>query len=153
MLRRFARTALGLLVALLAAAPAGADPVPGVMVAVLARPVQRGELLSPGDFAREEKPVAASRGALEPEDAAGMEARRPLAPGSVVRLTDIMPPRLVRRGEPVLIAWRSGRIAITTQGRALRDASVGDLVRVVASSTQRTLDGIVAPDGTVLVGY
>ena len=61
-------------------------------------------------------------------------------------------PRLVRRGEPVLIAYRSRGLLITTSGRALASAGSGEPVRVVAASTARTLDGVAAASGLVLVG-
>lgn len=124
-----------------------------VEVAVLARPVQRGEILSPDDFVYEKRSPNMGRGAIEAEAAKGLEAVRPLSPGSVVRISDIITPRLVRRGEPVLIAYKVGALTITTQGRALASAGAGEPVRVVTTSTQRTLDGFVAGNGLVRIVY
>ncbi|MBW4330457.1 flagellar basal body P-ring formation chaperone FlgA [Stakelama sp. CBK3Z-3] len=121
-------------------------------VAVLANPVMRGDLLNAGDFVVEERPVSASRGALDIQSASGMEAKRSLGPGSIVRVTDIVTPRLVHRGEPVLIVVKRAGLVITGRGRALGSAGAGEAVRVVADATNRTLDGTVGPDGSVLVG-
>jgi len=123
-----------------------------VPVAVLAHPVAQGNILSAEDFAYEDRALGQARGALQPADAIGKEATRGLAPGSVVRITDVVTPRLVRRGEPVLIAYRSRGLLITTNGRALASAGSGEPVRVVAASTARTLDGVAAASGLVLVG-
>lgn len=123
-----------------------------VPVAVLAHPVAQGTILSAEDFAYEDRALGQARGALQPTDAIGKEASRGLAPGSVVRITDVVTPRLVRRGEPVLIAYRSRGLLITTSGRALASAGSGEPVRVVAASTARTLDGVAAASGLVLVG-
>jgi flagella basal body P-ring formation protein FlgA len=123
-----------------------------VSVAVLAHPVAQGTILSVEDFTYEDRGVGQARGALQPADANGKEATRGLAPGSVVRITDVVTPRLVRRGEPVLIAYRSRGLLITTSGRALASAGSGEPVRVVAASTARTLDGVAAASGLVLVG-
>lgn len=142
-----------------APAPAQTPPAPArviaeqVEVAVLARPVQRGEILSADDFVYEKRSPNMGRGAIEAEAAKGMEAVRPLSPGSVVRISDVITPRLVRRGEPVLIAYKTGALTITTQGRALASAGAGEPVRVVTSSTQRTLDGFVAGNGLVRIVY
>jgi len=51
----------------------------------------------------------------------------------------------------VTINIRSGGLTITTAGRALADGAMGDLVRVVASSTNRTLDAEVEASGSVRV--
>ncbi len=133
-------------------APAASRPVERE-VAVLARPVQRGALLSADDFVYEKRSPNMSRGALEADAAQGMEAVRPLSPGSIVRVSDIVTPRLVRRGEPVLIAYKVRGLTITAQGRALGSAGAGEPVRVVTTATQRTLDGFVAGNGLVRIAY
>lgn len=134
--------------------PAPVRAVPEqVEVAVLARPVQRGEILSADDFVYEKRSPNMGRGAIDADAAKGLEAVRPLSPGSIVRVSDIITPRLVRRGEPVLIAYKVGALTITTQGRALASAGAGEPVRVVTTSTQRTLDGFVAGNGLVRILY
>lgn len=64
--------------------------------------------------------------------------------------SDTMEPRLVRRGQPVTLAVRSGVLTITAQGRALADGRKGDVVRVVTPFS-RTTEGIVEGAGTVRV--
>ena len=59
-------------------------------------------------------------------------------------------PKLVRRGQPVTLAVRSGALTITAQGRALADGREGDPVRVVTPSS-RTVEGIVEASGAVRV--
>lgn len=135
------------------ATPAPAAAPVQVEVAVLARPVQRGELLGADDFVYEKRSPNMARGALEASAAQGLEAQRPLSPGSIVRISDVITPRLVRRGEPVLIAYKTGALTITTQGRALTSGGKGEPVRVVANATQRTLDGFVAGNGLVRIAY
>ena len=77
-------------------APAQTAPTPAraapaqVEVAVLARPVQRGEILSADDFVYEKRSPNMGRGAIEADAAKGLEAVRPLSPGSVVRISDVM---------------------------------------------------------------
>jgi len=138
----------------LAAKALGATVAPSATteVAVLARPVLRGDLLSAADFVSELRPTAQGRGAVAATDAAGRESVRNLSAGAVVRASDLVTPRLVRRGEPVTIEVRTGGLVISTQGRALASGGAGDLVRVVAASTNRTLDGIVAQNGAVRIG-
>lgn len=138
---------LASLVALLAAQAATAL----VDTPVLARIVERGEIVVAQDFTIEALPASQARGAINPEAANGMEAARRLRPGNVVRASDLMPPRLVRRGEPVTIYVRSGGLTISTAGRALDSGAKGDLVRVVANSTSRTLDAEVEGSSAVRI--
>ena len=133
------------MIALLLAAAANAT------VPVLAHRVERGEVLSPADFEQQPRSSGAATGALSPADASGREAARALMPGAVVRAADLVAPRLVRRGEPVTIAWRQGGLVITTPGRALSAGGKGELVRVVAASTNRTLDAVVEGSGAVRI--
>lgn len=118
---------------------------------VLDRMIERGEILSSDDFTTEPLPPSHTRGAITADVADGMEASRRLRAGAVVRAGDVMTPRLVRRGEPVTIHVRSGGLTISTSGRALADGAMGDLVRVVASSTNRTLDAEVESSGSVRI--
>lgn len=142
-----------LLAALLGGAvPAAAQTAPSeVEVPVLVRDVEKGELVSPADFAFEPRPAAQARGAIEVDAAAGKEALRRLRAGSIVRSGDLVRAQLVRRGEPVTINVRSGGLTITAQGRALSGGARGDLVRVVNTATNRTLDGIVDKAGSVRI--
>lgn len=118
-------------------------------VPVLARDVLRGELLSASDFVLEER--AGVTALLPPQAVLGHEATRRLPAGTVIRSADVAPPRLVKRGEPVTLLVQSGGLSISAQGRALADGRRGDLVRVVATATNRTLDGVVAAPGTVRI--
>jgi flagella basal body P-ring formation protein FlgA len=126
-------------------APASID------IPVLGRAVARGEVLGADDFTTEARSPAQARGALAVANAVGHEATRTLPAGTVVRPTDVITPRLVRRGEPVTITVRSGGLAIATGGRALASAGAGDMVRVVSLSTNRTLDGVVEGANAVRV--
>ncbi len=124
-------------------APAPAD------TPVLARAVEKGEMLSASDFTTAPLAPAAARGATQPRDAEGQETTRRLAAGSPVRATDIAPPRVVRRGEAVTIALVSGGLRITATGRALADAGKGEVVRVLNLSTNRTLNAVADTPGQV----
>ena len=142
------RAALAALALLL---PGAAFAQATVDTPVLAHAVARGDVLEAEDFASEPRPAAQARGALAPTDAVGKEATRNIAAGSVVRPTDLVAPRLVRRGEPVNVTVRAGGLSIATVGRALGSGGKGDLVRVVVTATNRTLDGVVAGSGEVRV--
>lgn len=130
---------------------ASATRVQQVAAPVLARPITRGERLGFSDFTTEDRAPAMARGALGPEAAAGMEALRNLPAGAVLRSSDVGPPQLVRRGEPVAVRYVSGGLVIGAGGRALANGAKGATVRVVLNATNRTLDGVVEGEGAVRV--
>jgi flagella basal body P-ring formation protein FlgA len=138
------------LLALLLAADAPATAT--VEVAVLTRAVERGETLAVSDFERSPRAPGLAIGAVAATRAAGRELVRALPAGAVVRASDTITPRLVRRGEPVAINLRARGLLIATGGRALTAGGMGDLVRVVATATNRTFDAIVEGSGAVRLG-
>lgn len=136
---------------LLTPAIAPAQPPEVVRVAVLAHPIARGDLLAPSDFTEEERAISQARNALHARDCAGLEARRALSAGAVVTANDLMPQQLVRRGEPVMIRVVSGGMTISASGRALSNGAKGEMVRVVTTTTNRTIDGVVESAGSVRI--
>lgn len=134
-----------------AASPTYAAEPAVVPAATLLHAVLRGDTLSIGDFDQQPRPVALARGALAMADAAGREAVRNLPEGSIVRATDVVAPRLVRRGEPVTVTLRARGFVITTAGKAMGAGGLGDLVRVVATSTNHSFDGVVEGTGAVRI--
>ncbi|WP_375419893.1 flagellar basal body P-ring formation chaperone FlgA [uncultured Sphingomonas sp.] len=138
------------LLALLLAADAPATTT--VEVAVLTRAVERGETLAVSDFERSPRAPGLAIGAVVATRAAGRELVRALPAGAVVRASDTITPRLVRRGEPVAINLRARGLLIATGGRALTAGGMGDLVRVVATATNRTFDAVVEGSGAVRLG-
>lgn len=126
-------------------------PDADILVPVLDRAVEPGDLLAATDLVEMPMPAATARGALRLRDIVGMEAARRLPSGSVVRGSDVIRLQLVRRGEPVTITVRSGTLVISTTGRALASGAAGAIVRVVTQSTSRTLEGQVEGPGAVRV--
>lgn len=141
--------AVFLMAALVVAWPALAADA--VLVPVLAHAIARGDIVTAEDFERQPRAPFLAAGIVGPADAGGREAARNLSAGAVVRPGDLVTPRLVRRGEPVTLALRSGGLVITAAGRALSSGGSGEAVRVVVTATNRTLDGIIEGSGAVRV--
>lgn len=144
----FAALASALLPAMPLFAQAAAPMVP---TDVLARTVQRGEVLDVGDFTTIDMPVTQARDTVSAKDAEGRETRRILRSGLPVRATDLAEPRLILRGDPVTIRLRSGALTISAAGRALGDAARGRPLRVFNEATNQTLDAIAEAAGIVRV--
>ena len=143
--------ALALLLASGIALPAHAADPAETPVAVLTRAIARGDILSAADFELQPRAAVAARGVLAADAASGREAVRALPAGTMVRAGDLVAPRLVRRGEAVTLSLQGHGFAITTAARALAAGGMGDVVRVVALSTNHSVDGVVTGAGSVRV--
>lgn len=124
-----------------------------VAVAMLARPVNRGDVIRPSDVIIERRPrVAVTAGALEEvEQLAGMAARRTLRPGQMLRAADIMKPELVRQNETVTVIYETAGLSLTVRGQALGAGAEGETISVRNIQSKRTMQGIVVGPGRVAV--
>jgi flagellar basal body P-ring formation protein FlgA len=131
----------------------GASPVLGqdASADILSRAVPAGTVLGPMDFEPGTVPTRTASQALSAEDASGMETRRPLRAGSIIRAMDVIAPRVVRRGETVGLVIKGRNFSVTGTGRALADAGKGDTVRVFVPATNQTLDGVAEAGGQVRI--
>ncbi len=131
------------LIALLAS-PALADSM------VATRTIRAQSVIAQEDIAM----VAADiPGALAaPEQAVGMEARVTLYAGRPVHEADVGAPALVKRNQMVSLIFQTSGLTIHTEGRALERGASGDLIHVMNLSSHLTVQGLVAPDGSVSVG-
>ena len=82
----------------------------------------------------------------------GKEARVTLYPGRPIKRGMIGPPAVLERNQIVQMVFRTGRLSITAEGRALDRAGVGDLVRVMNMGSRQTVTGRVLENGTIEVG-
>ena len=113
------------LAAVLAATSAGADQVDA------ARTLRIGSIVAAGDLTGPSEAMI------------GLEVRRTVFAGHPVTASDLGPPTLVRRNEIVTIAYRSGAIALRTEGRALGAGGKGELVEVMNLASRRTLRAVI----------
>lgn len=136
---------LGLLAsaALLASGAVLADTV------VAARTLRAESLVGPSDLRLldETTPGALSRA----EDALGLETRRNVYAGQPLRALDLGPPAVVLRNDVVVLSYFRSGVAISTEGRAMGRAGVGDRLRVMNLASRSAVTGTVLPDGTVEV--
>jgi flagella basal body P-ring formation protein FlgA len=86
------------------------------------------------------------------EEAVGLEAKTTLYPGRPILISQVGPPALVERNQPVRMVFESGPLSIATEGRALDRGGLGEAVRVMNLSSRQTVTGTVAADGSIRVG-
>jgi flagellar basal body P-ring formation protein FlgA len=123
-----------------------------VEAAVLARSVDRNEVLKGSDVVVERRPKAEVGGDLAGrERAIGMQARRALRAGQAVKLADLAKPDLVQRDQGVTLIYETAGIYLTLRGKALEAGTEGDVVNVLNLQSKRTISGVVIGRGQVSV--
>ncbi|MEQ8327000.1 MAG: flagellar basal body P-ring formation chaperone FlgA [Parvibaculum sp.] len=118
---------------------------PVMDVPVLSREMQPGDIVRQQDIDWVRLPanrvsqnmIASIEGLL------GMSPRRPARAGEPLRLSDMQPPLVVEKGAQVDMTFVSGSLTLTARGRALESGAVGDVVNVLNTRSNRTVQGLV----------
>ena len=135
--------------ALLIALPAFADT--GMRVVVPNRDIARGETISESDLVYGTIPstnvfsgVVTSMDSLK-----GMEARRMLRAGEIVRSDDVRHPVVIAKGTIVTMTFLAPGVMLTASGRAMNEGGVGDTITVQNPASFRQISAIVTGPGAV----
>jgi flagella basal body P-ring formation protein FlgA len=86
---------------------------------------------------------------LDETQLVGMQVRRMLVQGRPVPRNSVIPPTIISRGEKVKIELNYGALHLVANGRAIADAHLGQEVRVVNLSSNKTITAIATADGVV----
>jgi flagella basal body P-ring formation protein FlgA len=83
--------------------------------------------------------------------AVGLAARAALQPGRPLRVADLMRPELVQRNETVTLLYEVPGITLTVRGKAIEGGAEGDVISVLNEQSKRTVQGVVAGPGRVII--
>ena len=124
-----------------------------MMIPVLNSQMKSGDIISASDITYiDVRQRDLPKGTLSQiADLQGMAAAKALSAGRPIRNTDIALPRLVGRGKFVTLLYTEGPIALSVQGKALQNGTMGEMVRVVNLSSNKHLQGMVTADNQVTV--
>ena len=123
-----------------------------VEAAVLARGIERNEVIKSSDVVVERRPKAEVGGDVATRDrAVGMQARKQLRIGQALRVADLAKPDLVQRDQSVTLIYEAVGLYLTIRGKALEGGTEGDVVNVLNLQSKRTVAGIVVGRGQVSI--
>jgi flagella basal body P-ring formation protein FlgA len=124
-----------------------------VDVPVPIRRIGRGELIHEDDLEWISMPAnQVNRNHLtDAGSIVGKSARRSVRPGEPLRMTDVRKPVVVAKNSLVTITFKTDRMQLTAQGRALDDGAKGEAVRVINTKSKTTVTGIATAADTVSV--
>jgi len=123
-----------------------------VDIPILSRTLARNSIITRDDLVMTSQPLGSQNGILyEPEQIVGMELTRQLNAGSPIKANHLRPPKVVKRGQQVVLVAGSGGLNVRMKGKANGDAAVGERVRVTNTSSGQQLEGIVNQDGSISI--
>lgn len=122
-------------------------------IPVLNERIDRGETIRESDLRWVKRSARDVRNnhITDAKDLAGMNARRPLSPGELIRTTAVEEPILVEDDSLVTIKLQTQQLSLTAKGRALEDGAKSDTIRVENITSQNTVSGVVTAPGVVVV--
>ena len=116
---------------------------------VAAHTIRAKTVLGPEDIAI--LPGNNSIGQVNVDAVLGLEARVTLYAGRPIHASDLGPPAVIERNQMVKLVYDNGVVSISTDGRALERAGVGDPLRAMNSTSRTTVVGLATSDGRVLI--
>jgi flagella basal body P-ring formation protein FlgA len=123
-----------------------------VEAAVLARGIERNEVIKASDVVVERRPKAEVGGDVASRDRAiGMQARKQLRAGQALKVADIAKPDLVQRDQGVTLIFQTAGLYLTVRGKSLDNGTEGDVVNVLNLQSKRTVAGTVIGRGQVAI--
>src|SRR6266702_3765848 len=123
-----------------------------IEAAVLARNVERNEVIKSSDVVVERRPKAeVGSDAAGRDRAVGMQARRQLRTGQALKVADLAKPDLVTRDQNVTLIYETSGLYLTMRGKALEGGTEGDVVNVMNLQSKRTVSGVVTGRGQVSI--
>lgn len=125
------------------------------MVAVLSQPIQRGEIITRQHLAIEKRDVTNLREdfVTQIEQVENKQATRPLNTGTILSLSSLAEPKLIKRGDKVVISTTKLDFSIRMSGVAMMDGTKGQLIKVKNQSSGRIINATVIEPGLVSVNY
>jgi flagella basal body P-ring formation protein FlgA len=122
---------------------------------VLSQPIQRGEIFTRQHLAIEKREVSNLREdfVTQIEQIENKQATRQLNTGTILSLRTLVEPKLIKRGDKVVISTTKPDFSIRMSGVAMMDGAKGQLIKVKNQNSGRIINATVIEPGLVSVNY
>lgn len=126
-----------------------------VEIPVTTRGVAKGEIISESDVAWVEIRADGIRRqtATDLDQIVGQEAKRQIRPDTPIRVGDVWAPRLVRKGDLVTLSVHTRFMLLQTNGQALEDGALNEVVRILNLKSKKTVQGVVSGEGEIRIPH
>ncbi len=145
------------------AAPSAENPIqnllvkgqisPVITVPILINNIQAGNIINKSDisYIKIKERDYTKDTVIDADMLTGMTARRVLIAGRPIKKVELAAPQIVERGELVTMSLLEGVLNLSTQVKALENGAKGDIIRVVNTSSNQTLQARVTGQNQVTV--
>jgi flagella basal body P-ring formation protein FlgA len=116
---------------------------------VATRTVRANTVLAPADLTIVSKQTSGALSTLK--EAIGRETRVVLYAGRPIKPSQLGAPALVNRNDVVTLVFRTGGLAIVTEGRALGRGGLDDSIQVMNLASRSIVEGQITATATVSV--
>lgn len=122
-------------------------------VAILNRPMQRGDVLRIDDvtFERREKEAVGGDAPSSADLVIGRALRRPMKAGMALRDTDLFRPVAVERGATITVTYEAPGMSLSLKAKALESGAQGDAITIQNLGSKRTVQATVTGPNSVRV--
>lgn len=120
-------------------------------ILVAAQPLVRGQIIEMADLSWQSISVNPNHVLLQPEQLIGQQLKRALPQGEAIKSTYLTQPKVIRRGDSLILAARLGSSAVSTSATALADGKVGQQIRVKNNRSDQVVKARVVSAGRVEV--
>jgi len=124
-----------------------------VEVPTLIRGFTRSEVVRDEDIQMERRPKVEMTPdtILKTTAIVGHAARRDLRAGQAIRVSELMKPELVGRGDTVTLSFESTGVRLVVRAKAMESGTEGDTIQVLNPQSKRTVQATVEGPGRVVV--
>jgi flagella basal body P-ring formation protein FlgA len=125
------------------------------MVVVLSQPIQRGEIFTRQHLVIEKREVSNLRDdfVTQIEQIENKQATRQINTGAIISPKNLAEPKMVKRGDKVVISTAKPEFSIRMNGIAMMDGTKGQLITVKNQNSGRIINATVIEPGLVSVNY
>lgn len=125
-----------------------------IEIPVTSRFIKAGEIILAGDITTVKTKVSRLREnyITSEEDIIGMQAKKHLSSGSLIKMNELSRPVVIKMHDPVNIIYTSGNIDLKISGISLGNGAVGDTLRVKNEDSGAVMLGRIINKNTVQVG-
>lgn len=125
------------------------------MVIVLSQPLQRGEIITRKHLAIEKREVSNLREdfVTQPEQIENKQSTHQQETGTILSLKNFVEPKLIKRGDKVVISTTKPDFSIRMNGIAMMDGTKGQFIKVKNQNSGRIINATVIEPGLVSVNY
>lgn len=134
------------------ASPSQAVTGKGYEVLTWTRSLSAGEVITAEDIAWTTMAVQPAGAPRDAEGLIGKVAKRPLRSGAAAFGRDVGAPQVVKKDDMVTVAFNSGGISLSLQGKAMGPAALGESFSVTNLQSKKVFQAIAVGPGRAVVG-